>query len=117
MDDSYDICTIAGDTYKLNMIYRYDSGEPIDLTDYTLYFQVRKSQEDPDIEFDKTFEILAIDGSEGIIKFELTSDETEMLTICYPSSKYVYGMRLTDPSGTDIKTILSGTLEIMKGVI
>jgi len=115
--NTYSMETISGDTYELNMIYRDSSGVPIDLTDYEVYFQVRKSQESTDIEFDKSFTITAVDGVEGTIKFVLTSEETELLTICYPSSKYVYALRLTSPDLLDVKTLLSGTLEVVKGVI
>lgn len=115
--NTYDIITISGDTFELNMIYKDSSGSPIDLTDYELYFQTRENQKSPDVTFDKSFTISAEDGVEGIIRFNLTADETELLTICDTSSKYVYAMRLTNTDATDVKTLLSGTLEVVKGVI
>lgn len=117
MMNRYDIQTISGDTYELNMVYRDSNKVPIDLTDYTLYFQVRVSQGDPNIVFDKLFTITAEDGVEGIIRFNLTADETELLSDCESTVKYVYAMRLTSPDETDVKTLLSGTLEVIKGVI
>lgn len=115
--NEYEIQTISGDSFELNMVYRDSNRDPIDLSNYTLYFQTRESKNSEDIVFDKSFTIPPEEGVEGIIKFTLTSQETEILSICETSSKYIYAMRLTSPDVSDVKTILSGTLEVVKGVI
>lgn len=117
MGNEYNIEVVSGDSYELNMIYRDEDKVPINLTDYEVYFQVRKSKVSDEIEFDSSFIISAEDGVEGTIKFTLTADETEVLNVCFPSTKYVYAMRLTSPDTLDVKTLISGTLEVMKGVI
>lgn len=117
MENNYELYMISGDTYILNTLYRDSDGEPIDLTGCKLYFQVRKSQDNPDIEFDKSFVVSAEDGVQGILKFALTASETEFLNVCEPFIKYVYAMRLTSADNTEVTTSLSGTMKVTKGVI
>lgn len=114
---NYDICMIAGDSFELNIIYRDSDKNPIDLTGYTLYFQARKNQAEEEFNYDKTIVITDEDGEQGLVRFVLLPSETELLGMDEPKSKYVYAMKLTSLDETDVKTILSGTLEVIQGVI
>jgi hypothetical protein len=114
---NYDIETISGDSYELDIIYRDSSRVPIDITNYTVYFQARMSRVSDDIVFDKTMTISAEDGILGKIGFILTPQETEILTLDNVSSKYSYSLRITSPDGFDVKTLLSGVVDVIKGVI
>jgi len=113
----YDIEFVAGDTYNLTLTYEDVNGDPVDLTGYTLYFQMRRSHQSDDVYFDKFIDISSENAILGVIEFSLTSQETLGFGECWPTTTYVYGMRISNVDETDVETLLIGKINAIKGVI
>lgn len=112
----YDDSFVAGDTYKLQLIYKDSDGVPIDLTGYTVDMELRKSIKDKDFVIDKNYVISSEDGILGIINILLEVEDTEFLVDCGTKASYVYDIQLTNIAGDEVQTIVGGTFEVFKGV-
>lgn len=114
----YDICLTAGDTWELDLQCKSAWSELVDLTDYNAYFQVRKSRASDDVEVEYTYTVNEDDGLNGVIEIGLTADETSDLNDAgLEVVTYFYALRLSNANGTDIQTILNGTLYVYRGII
>jgi len=103
---------IQGDTLVLSVIYKDNSGNPINITGYTAEFQVRDMPGGKTVcaTVDTTNGIV-IDGPNGKVTVTVSSDLTKKFSV--PKSAY----QLQINSGTVKTTLATGWFEVSKGII
>lgn len=114
----YDDTLVAGDTYKLTLVYKDPTGNPIDVTGYKVDVSLRKSIEEEVPVIAKNYTIDATDGPLGLIYLKLEVAETALLIASCAANKatYVYDLQLTNVAGDEVQTLLGGFLEVSRGV-
>lgn len=112
----YDDCFVAGDTYRFVAVLKDSDNNPLDLTDYDVVMQLRTSLKNESVALQKLKTIDATEGVEGLILLELTPADTLGLNSTKDVITYVYDVELTDPTDTEVQTIVGGTFSVHLGV-
>lgn len=105
----YDILIEKGATFKLSVVWKDGSGDPVDLTSYTARMQVRQYAQAPTAALSLTTENggITLGGTAGTIDLYIDDLATDAITI----PKGVYDLELEDASG-DVTRLLQGDVEI-----
>lgn len=93
-----------GAHYKATITAYSRSGVPLDLTDYVIKSQMRKSYGTSKA---YTFDAYVLNGPAGRIRLILTSDQTELI----PAGRYLYDVEVTSPGGTR-KRVVEGVATV-----
>jgi hypothetical protein len=106
----YNFTVCQGSDFYMDLLFKDDSGEEIDLDDYTFKGQARKSYDDVlAIEFD--FTILDQGTNKGHVTLTINNLKTSSLDIT-SSTDYLYDIERTTIAGGYIKRVLQGTLTV-----
>lgn len=107
LDRVQDITIFRGDTFPITLTFTTDAGVAIDITGYTVYFTVKRLQEDTDASavIAKTITTHSY-PTNGITSFILTAAETKVLR-----GSYYYDIQIKDLTPY-IFTILAGNFEV-----
>jgi len=104
-----------GDLFK-NTLTVKENGSAVDITDYKFYMTVKSASTDADAdailkeEFDPSSP-----ATDGTVIIELSSANTDTLTVTTSTTKYVYDIRMKDASGEDT-VLLSGELKVLQPI-
>ncbi len=103
LDRVQDISWIRGDTFPITLTFTDDAGTAVDITGYTVYFTMKRSEEDADSAavLAKTITTLT-DPTNGITSFTLSAAEMKVLR-----GVYYYDIQIKNVSA-QIFTILKG---------
>lgn len=111
--DPWEFVLYRGDSKTKNILVKKD-GEPVDITNWTFRFTVKKDPRDP-IESALINKIVSthIDPEHGLTAIELTSDDTRSLPTLKRGT-FVYDIRAY--VGTSVVTILNSTVRVLSDV-
>lgn len=99
--------------WELNITYKDDAGNPIDLTGFSAWFTIREKHESEAVVSLTHSSGITLGGVNGTIDIELTNSQTADLGI----SKGVYDILLQDDQGTpDRFAIMEGDVEVGRAV-
>ena len=100
----------AGATFSRVITYTDDSGNLVDLTDYTAELQVRETVTSEAAAITK---VPTLGGTAGTISWTFTAAETAALT----ASKYVYALELTNTSDSSVTRLVEGDITVSPEVV
>lgn len=97
-----------GATYQLVVVYKDDSGNPINLSGYSAYMQLRENFDSTvaDLTLSTANGGISIDGPNGEITIQATATQTMTLTSDY----YLYDLELV--SGSVVTRLLQGQITV-----
>ncbi len=97
-----------GATYNLVVVYKNDSGAPINLTGFDAYMQLRENFDSTiaDLTLSTANGGISIDGPNGEITITATATQTTALTSDY----YLYDLELVN--GSDVIRLLQGQITV-----
>lgn len=97
-----------GATYNLVVVYKDDSGDPIDLTGFSAFMQLRESYQSSvaDLTLSTANGGISIDGPNGEITITATATQTTALL----SDFYVYDLELVN--GSTVIRLLQGQITV-----
>jgi hypothetical protein len=98
----YDLYVDQGSYYSIALELTTPNGQPIDLTDYTVFSQMRKSGSSS-VGYDIDVDI--IDSSNGKIRVMFTADVTSEM----PAGRYFYDVVIKDDA--------NDRLRVMEGIV
>lgn len=98
-----------GSTFGAEIDVTDSSGDPLDLTGYTVAGQLRKTYTSTTA---TSFTSSVYSAAGGIVKIALNSTTTNALK----AGRYVYDVEITKTSTGDITRIIEGQLEVRPGV-
>lgn len=99
-----------GADFQISIDIEEASGDPLDLTDYSLYGQVRRTYKSDNA---VNFSISTIGNPEnGTINIELSATQTENMK----AGRYVYDVHAKNDSTGQIVKIVEGVLELIPSV-
>ena len=91
-----------GDDIVLKLTFTKDTGEPHDISGWTVFFTLKSNIDDSDDDAKIIKSFVIIDGASGVIQFDLTHEETDELL-----GAYYYDIQYKDTAGK-IGTIQAG---------
>ena len=97
-----------GDNVGWTMEFTFN-GSPMNLTDCTVWFTLKKNEDDTEIVLQKSVNSHT-DPTEGITILELNSTETNI-----EPRDYYYGFQLVDSAGK-VKTLATGKVKVKKDI-
>jgi len=104
------IKTFRGDDLTLNLLFK-DGSSPIDITDWTVFFTIKKNADDVDADAVLTKDVTShSDPTNGITEIVLLDTETDEI-----EGVFDYDIQTKDDSGI-IKTIVRGVIEFEKDI-
>lgn len=97
-----------GATYNLVVVYKDDSGTPVNLTGFSAYMQLRESYDSTvaDLTLSTANGGIVIDGING----EITITATATQTVALVSDFYVYDLELVN--GSNVTRLLQGQITV-----
>lgn len=98
-----------GADFQTSLELEDGNGDRVDLTDYVIYGQIRRTYKSPTAE---NFAITIADAPNGIIRIELSATQTAAMK----SGRYVYDVYATDESLDKTVKLLEGIFEIIPSV-
>lgn len=105
MPGVYDLRINKGETLELPITYKDETGQPINLTNYTARLQVRERHESTSVLLELTTENggITIDGPAGTLTLHLAAAASAALTW----ERGVYDLEIVSPSGV-VTRLLEG---------
>ena len=88
----------AGATYSNIITVTASNGQALDLTDYTVRSQMRKSYQSSTA---YAFTASVYEATQGKIRLQLTATSSEAI----PAGRWLYDVEITSPSGTKTRVI------------
>lgn len=98
-----------GSTFSVEIDVTDSSGDPLNLTGYTVAGQIRKTYSSSTF---TNFTASVYNTIGGIVKIELSATTTNAMK----AGRYVYDVEITQTSSGDITRIVEGQLEVKPGV-
>lgn len=104
---NFDITIEQGATFRWPIEYQEEDGTVIDITDYTVLFQVRETPGDEDVVLEASTEDgrVVVTGDEGLIVITVPKEVTATLEAGF---KGVYNVLITAPSGAADRILQGG---------
>lgn len=111
--EPYNIVVKNGATFRRQMTWKTEAGNPINLTGYTAKLQIRKSANAPEavVTLDSSNGTIELGGAAGTIVLNMSAAVTDAITL----SNGVYDLELTSPTGF-VTRLLFGSVTFVKGV-
>lgn len=95
-----DLTIIRGDDLELAITFKDDAGLPVDLTDSTVFFTIKRRFSDTDDEALLAVEITThTDPDNGVTTLSISHTDTEDLDITSEDYPYKWDLQLKDSSG------------------
>ena len=98
-----------GSTFSVEIDVTDSSGDPLNLTGYTVAGQIRKTYSSSTF---TNFTASVYSAIGGTVKIELSATTTNAMK----AGRYVYDVEITQTSSGDITRIVEGQLEVKPGV-
>lgn len=98
-----------GADFQTSLELEDSNGDRVDLTNYSVYGQIRRTYKSPTAE---NFSITITDAPNGFIRIELSATQTAAMK----SGRYVYDVYATDESLDKTIKLLEGIFEIVPSV-
>jgi len=102
-----------GSTLRLDILYKDESGDPVDLNGYVARMQLRRriDDEEPVLELTTGNGRLTLGGADGTVEINVNASDTEGLD----ATEGVYDLELVSGAGI-VDKLLRGTFEIIREV-
>ena len=105
-----DIVVYRGDEFSMQLEFKDENGVVIDITNWTIFFTVKKKLDDPDSAAKISVTIAPSDPTNGIALVTVPNTETDNL-----SGVYYYDFQFKKADGT-IQTLVNGGITFEKDV-